>query len=70
MKPNLEWIEDVHCDSVGSLVGKVSPYPTSELLEGLPDVDRLSVVIVESVHAAAGVSDSSSGLVCHVEQAH
>lgn len=48
---DLEWIEDRHRHGVGPLVGQMAPDARADALARLPDIDRFTIVIEESVHA-------------------
>ena len=51
-REHLERIEHRHCHRVGALVRQVAPDAGADHLVGLPDVDRLAVVIEEGVFIA------------------
>lgn len=55
---DLKGIKDVHSNGVGALVGEMPPDAGAEPLVSLPNVDRLTVVIIEGIDAALGAADA------------
>jgi hypothetical protein len=56
---DLEDVKDAHRHRVRPLVREMPPDPDTEPLVGLPDVDRLAVIVVEGVAAPLRVCPSA-----------
>ena len=56
---NFKWVQHLHGNGVGSLVCQMPADARAELLVGLPDVDRFTIVIIKGVHPEFEVAQTA-----------